>query len=116
MYHLNLSPEAMNLQLKESGKPSQKQTLKSSKVRVKGQQMYGGGSSQGAKLHKNYILCTNRSATDLSDKLDIFIIRTTHILPVSIIIAGDIFQNTLSHVTVLYEKHSEEHTAVSNTL
>lgn len=116
MNHLNLLPEAMSLQLRGSGKPSQKQTLKSSKVRVKGQQMYGRGFSQGAKLHKNYILCTNRSATDRADKLDIFIIRTTHILPVSIIIAGDIFQNTLSHVTVLYQKHAEEHTAVSQTL
>lgn len=116
MYHFSLLPEAMSLKLKGSGKPSRKQTLKRNEVKVKGQQMSGRESSQGAESHKNYILCSDRSATDLPDKLDIFIIRTTHTLKVSIIVAGDVLPNTLTHVTVLYEKHAEENTAVSNGL
>lgn len=80
--------------------------------------MSGRGSSHGAKFHKNYILCSSRSALNQPDTLDIFIIRTTttHPCPVSIIVSGDVFPNTLARVTGLYENHAEENTTVSNRL
>lgn len=88
IYHLNLLPEAMSLQPKGSGKPSQKQTLKRSKVRVKSQQMSGRGSSQGQSRTKTRYFAA-------ADLLQIYQIRwTTH----STIIAGEIFPNTLPRV------------------
>lgn len=102
-------PEATNLQLKKSGKPSRKQTLKRRKVRVTGQQMSGRGSRQGAKSHKSYILCNNRSATDLLDMLYMFIRTLEQHTPPSLHYCS--FSNTFTRVTVLYKKHAEENSS-----
>lgn len=101
----------MSLQPKGSGKPSQKQTLKRSKVRVKSQQMSGRGSSQGQSRTKTRYFAA-------ADLLQIYQIRwTTH----STIIAGEIFPNTLPrvHHCTLWEtcrrKHSSEQRSIEVT-